>query len=63
MSTSKSEVIQIVTDSTSDIDPNAASDLGIHVVPLYVHFGEDSYKDSIDISADEFYEKLVGRSI
>ena len=57
MSTSESKGIQIVTDSTSDIDPNAASDLGIHVVPLYVNFGEDSYKDSIDISADEFYEK------
>ena len=63
MSTSKSKGIQIVTDSTSDIDPNAASELGIHVVPLYVHFGEDSYKDSIDISADEFYEKLVGGTI
>jgi len=63
MSAAKSKSIQIVTDSTSDLDPEVASDLGIHVVPLYVHFGEESYKDSIDISADEFYEKLVGGTI
>lgn len=63
MSAAKSKQIQIVTDSTSDLDPEVASDLGIHVVPLYVHFGEESYKDSIDISADEFYEKLVSGTI
>lgn len=51
--------VRIVTDSISDLPPKVAKDLGITVVPLYVHFGSESYRDGIDLTADEFYEKLV----
>ncbi|MFC1924798.1 DegV family protein, partial [Chloroflexota bacterium] len=51
--------VKIVTDSTSDIPPQVAQELGITVVPLYVHFGTDVYRDGIDLSAAEFYQKLV----
>ena len=40
--------VKIVTDSTSDLPPAVASDLGITVVPLYVHFGEEVFLDGID---------------
>lgn len=52
--------IRVVTDSTSDLPQNLADDLGIVVVPLNVHFGDDTYKDGIDITSEEFYTRLKG---
>ena len=51
-------VVQIVTDSTSDISPEVAQALGITVVPVYVRFGDEAYRDGLDISSDVFYERL-----
>ncbi len=51
--------IAIVTDSTSDIEPARAAELGVDVVPLFVIFGEKSYRDYLDLSRAEFYEKLA----
>jgi DegV family protein with EDD domain len=51
--------IKIVTDGTADIPPRLVKELDITVVPLYVLFGDKSYRGGIDISSDEFYEKLV----
>ncbi len=51
--------IKIVTDSSADIPSDITKELGITVVPLFVRFGEDTYRDGIDISRNEFYEKLV----
>jgi DegV family protein with EDD domain len=50
--------IAVVTDSTSDIDPERAKTLGITVVPLFVVFGDKSYRDRIDLERPEFYAKL-----
>jgi DegV family protein with EDD domain len=50
--------IAIVTDSTSDIEPERAKALGITVVPLFVVFGEKSYRDYIDLTRPQFFEKL-----
>ncbi|MEO6913242.1 MAG: DegV family protein [Candidatus Baltobacteraceae bacterium] len=49
----------IVTDSTSDIEPERARSLGIEVVPLFVVFGETSYRDYIDLSREQFFQKLA----
>lgn len=51
--------LKIITDSTSDIPSQVAQELGITVIPLYVHFGTDVYRDGVDLSAAEFYQKLV----
>jgi DegV family protein with EDD domain len=51
--------IKIVTDSTSDIPTQMADDLGISIVPLYARFGEKVYRDRVDISETEFYDRLV----
>jgi DegV family protein with EDD domain len=51
--------VRIVTNSSSDIPRELAAELGITVVPEYVVFGNKAYKDRIDISEDEFYDKLV----
>lgn len=49
--------IRIVTDSASDITDNVRSD--ITVLPLKVRFGDEEFMDGVDISHQEFYEKLV----
>ena len=51
--------VRIVTDSTSDLPPEICRELDITVVPLTVNFGDTGYKDGIDLSADEFYKKLI----
>jgi len=51
--------VKIVTDSTADLPSNVCDELGIDVVPLNVHFGEQVLKDGQDVSAEEFYHRLV----
>jgi DegV family protein with EDD domain len=50
--------VKIVTDSVSDISPATASELGIAVVPLNVVFGNEIYRDGVDLTTSEFYRKL-----
>lgn len=50
--------IKIITDSVSDIPKDIAEELDITVVPLSVNFGSVSYKDGVDLSTDEFFDKL-----
>jgi DegV family protein with EDD domain len=50
--------VKIVTDSVSDISPDIASVLGITVIPLNVVFGNEIYRDGVDLTTDEFYRKL-----
>ena len=51
--------VKIVTDSAADIPSDTVRELGITIVPAYVNFGAKSYRDGIDISCDEFYDKLA----
>lgn len=55
--------VAIVTDSTSDIEPGTPRSQGIAVVPLFVVFGDRSYKDCIELSREEFYRKLSSESV
>jgi len=51
--------VKIVTDSTSDLTPEIANTLGITIIPLYVHFGTETYRDGVNLTTEEFYRKLV----
>jgi len=55
--------VKIVTDSTSDLKPHIASPLGITVVPLYINFGKESYRDGVNLTTEEFYRKLTTSKI
>ena len=55
--------VKIVTDTLSDITGDLAEELGITVVPLYVRFGEQVYRDRVEITSDEFYRRLVSEDI
>jgi len=50
--------VKIVTDSSADLPAQLVEELGITVVPLYLRFGEEVYRDHVDITEDEFYERL-----
>jgi DegV family protein with EDD domain len=49
----------IAVDSTSDIPQERARSLDITVIPLLVLFGDESYRDGVDLTTDEFYKKLM----
>jgi len=51
--------VKIVTDSLSDITGDLAQEMGVTVVPLYVRFGEEVYRDRLEMTTDEFYHRLV----
>ncbi|HEX76309.1 MAG TPA: DegV family protein [Dehalococcoidia bacterium] len=55
-------MVNLVTDSVSDLPPEVAKDMGITVIPLNVHFGTETYEDGIELTSDEFYHKLEGSS-
>ncbi|MGM8215140.1 DegV family protein [Bacillaceae bacterium W0354] len=48
----------VVTDSTAYIPEEDLKKWNIHVVPLSTNFGNETYRELIDISVDEFYEKV-----
>jgi fatty acid kinase fatty acid binding subunit len=48
----------IVLDSTSDYPEAAARFPNMRFVPLYVRFGDDTYRDYVELGPAEFYEKL-----
>lgn len=50
--------IAIITDSTCDIPTEWRGKYDIGVVPLTIIFGEQQYKDGIDLTAEQFYEML-----
>lgn len=50
--------VKVVTDSLSDITEDVAKRFGITVVPAYVRFGNEVFRDRIDITTDEFYLRL-----
>lgn len=51
--------VAIVTDSTANLKETRAKELGVTVVPLHILFGDKSYTDGVDLSANEFYDKLL----
>lgn len=50
--------IAIVTDSSADLPKNLAESLNIHIIPLWIHWGEEKMQDGIDIPPKEFYKRL-----
>ena len=51
--------VRIVTDSASDIPSELAQELGVVVVPCTVSFGTEVFRDGVDITKDEFFERLT----
>lgn len=56
-------MIKVVVDSTADIPDDLSQQFDIRVVPLNVHFGDETLRDGIDITKDEFYQRLVESNV
>lgn len=52
--------VRIVTDSTCDLPQEVIDRFEIEVVPLYINVGDKSYRDGIDLSREQFYQRLPG---
>jgi len=50
--------VKIVTDSTAYLEPSVARRLGITIVPLTVRLGNETFLEGVDITAEEFFQKL-----
>jgi DegV family protein with EDD domain len=48
----------VVTDSTADLPDDWRTSYGIEVVPLKVIFGDETFRDRVDITDDEFFRRL-----
>ena len=50
--------VKIITDSTADLSAQWAKEHDVTVMPLTVHFGDESYIDGVTIDKETFYQKL-----
>src|ERR1700737_3119831 len=49
---------RIVVDSTCDLPEDRMKELGIAMVPLLVRFGDETFKDKIDLDGEAFFDRL-----
>jgi DegV family protein with EDD domain len=50
--------VAIVTDSTAYIPKDVVEEYQIQVIPLHLHWGEETFLDGVDIQPEEFYTRL-----
>lgn len=50
--------IALVTDSTSDLPAAFVDHHQVHVMPLYVHFGETHFLDRLTVQPEQFYTMM-----
>lgn len=54
----KLKKVAIITDSTAYIPKDIRDKHQIHMVPLNVTFGEETYKEELEITTEQFYEEM-----
>lgn len=48
----------VVTDSTCDLPANLRAQLELEMVPLNIHFGDEVYKDAVEMDTNRFWQHL-----
>lgn len=56
-------MVKIICDSTADLTEEVIKQYGISIVPLNIHFGQETFQDGIDITASAFYKRLVANHV
>ncbi len=51
--------VALMTDTTSNMPEAWAREYGIYIVPVYVTFGDTSFRDYVDLPPQEFYRRLA----
>ena len=54
-----SDMVKIVTDSSCDLSLERCAELGVEMLPITVNFGEESYRANVDLTTEDFYDKLA----
>ena len=49
-------MVKILADSTCDLSPELIAQYGIGIIPLYVHLGEEEFRDGVDITPEQLYK-------
>ncbi|HMN61849.1 MAG TPA: DegV family protein [Anaerolinea sp.] len=53
------QTLEIITDSTCDIPPELAQQYAITILPHVVVWGEEQFRDRVDMQPEAFYRRLV----
>jgi hypothetical protein len=57
--TQRGRRVAVATDSAADLPDEVLENLGVHVIPVRLHFGERSFLDKVSLSPEEFYQELL----
>ncbi len=52
-------MLRIIVDSGSSIKQDERDKYGVDILPLRVQMGQDNFLDGVDLSVDEFYDRLI----
>lgn len=52
-------MITVLTDTVANIDLTEARKNGIEILPVYVTFGAETYRDQFDLTSTEFFDRLI----
>jgi len=55
--------VKIVTDSASDLPSQVVRELGITIIPVVLRWGEQLYRDGVDLTSQQFYERLKSSKV
>jgi DegV family protein with EDD domain len=55
--------VRVITDSLGDVPAEVAQELAITVIPIGVIFGRINYRDGVDITSEQFYDKLASSKV
>ena len=55
----KNRKVAIVTDGACSLSPARGEELGIHIAPVYITFGDKTYRAGMDLDDAEFYKLLA----
>ena len=51
--------IRIIVDSSADMEEGYARAHDITIIPMTIAFGSEQYAEGVDLSREEFFERLV----
>ena len=51
--------VKFIIDAGCDLTQQQAESMGVTFIPMIVRFGEEEYRSGVDITNEEFYEKLT----
>lgn len=51
--------VKLIIDAGCDLNLSQAQELGVYLIPMTIRFGSEEYRAGVDLSHEEFYNKLA----